>query len=580
MSNFSFISADVQCPPNFAKCAHGHCLEAKLVCDGNNDCGDNSDELNCGKHSEIKCGDEDAEEPTKYQCQSDKSMCLNISARCNGTAECPRGEDEADCSGCRISEYQCNDGSCIRKEWHCDGEYDCDDKSDEINCSTSKNHTATSVPSLGGSCSDHLFDCKTGQCIEMDKVCDGHPDCSDKSDESGKCLTACTSINPCSQKCRKSPFGPICSCDEGYQLDGDQTRCKDIDECTEFTPCSQKCENTPGSFRCSCYVDYMLRSDKISCKSVGDPKYLIYSSGNIIWKMIPFLNTIWTLNSSKVIGMDVNIDKKLLYFTSQYIDAIMEFNLETNTINSVRNIGNPTKIAVDWSTDNVYFIDSSTSPSIKICHMSDKACVRLISFKYRDIVTAIAVDSVNNYIFSSVLHYIVYNSPTTAIYRHNLDGTHLKVIVKDAAHVSAITCDSNKKLLYYVELISDSIWSVNFDGTDKRAVIKNSEFIRKPTAINVFEDQIYVSNTGTENVAQCKLYGDRQCKSFKLNVYNAENLIVVQSSRQKVIDNVCDRNNCSLMCVQADRGAKCLCHGGIYVGMGVACNAVSNCFAE
>lgn len=576
---FLSLLADVQCPKDFVRCAHGHCLDAKLVCDGHNDCGDNSDEQDCDKRKahDIKCVQDDSNgEPTKYQCQSDKTICLDITARCNGTAECPRGEDEADCPGCRISDFECDDGECIRHEWRCDGEHDCKDKSDEKDCSGKTSNST--IPSMGGSCDDHLFDCNDGHCVEMENVCNGHADCPNKADENGKCATACGAVNPCAQTCTKSPHGPICGCSEGYRLDGDRTQCKDIDECTEYGPCAQTCENTAGSFRCSCFVDYMLRSDKISCKSVGDPKYMIYSAGNVMWKIVPFLSTIWTVNASKVVGMDVNIKKNLLYFTSQYVDAIMEFDLKTNSINSVRNVGNPTKVAVDWGTDNVYFIDASSSPSIKVCHMSDKACVRLVSFKYRDIVTGLSADAVNKYIFGSVLHYMVYNSPNTVIYRYNLDGTHAQIVVRDAAHVSALTCDANKKLLYYTELISDSVWSVNYDGTAKRSVVKSSEFIRKPTSVNVFEDQVFVTNTGTQNVAQCKLYGDRQCKAFQLNVYNAENLLVVQASRQKTVENVCDRNNCSLLCVPADRGAKCLCHDGVYVGMGSECNDVSYTF--
>lgn len=39
------------CSPQQFICANGHCIQTSLICDGNNDCGDNSDEA-----PELQCG--------------------------------------------------------------------------------------------------------------------------------------------------------------------------------------------------------------------------------------------------------------------------------------------------------------------------------------------------------------------------------------------------------------------------------------------------------------------------------------------------------------------------------------------
>ena len=44
MNSFYFILLDHICPKNYFLCANGECLDQRLICNGNDDCGDNSDE--------------------------------------------------------------------------------------------------------------------------------------------------------------------------------------------------------------------------------------------------------------------------------------------------------------------------------------------------------------------------------------------------------------------------------------------------------------------------------------------------------------------------------------------------------
>lgn len=329
---------------------HGRCVHLNLVCDGFDNCGDNTDEMNCTDVPATTCEKFDSNnEPLKFQCTSDKSICLNITARCNGTSECPRGEDEADCSGCRINEFECANKKCIRKEWRCDQQNDCGDRSDEIGCFNAT--VATTKPITG--CGPGMFNCKDGNCIYIELVCNGQYDCPNKMDESSACNTSCVN-NPCQQMCHPSPFGAVCSCKEGYKLGGDGKSCLDIDECKLYDPCAQKCENSIGSYRCSCFPDYMLKSDKASCKSVTGHAQIIYSSMNVIYDIeLTSLGVLWSSNGSRIAGIDVNMRKKLLYFTVEDSNALYEMNMDNKKVVYVTNIGNPHHIAVEWMTDNV-----------------------------------------------------------------------------------------------------------------------------------------------------------------------------------------------------------------------------------
>lgn len=81
-----FITVNQTCPHQDFTCTSGRCVPLDWLCDGDNDCGDGSDEHGC---------------PVK-QCSED--------------------------------EFRCNNGECITGSWRCDGRGDCDDDSDEDGC--------------------------------------------------------------------------------------------------------------------------------------------------------------------------------------------------------------------------------------------------------------------------------------------------------------------------------------------------------------------------------------------------------------------------------------------------------------
>ena len=62
--------------------------------------------------------------------------------------------------------------NCISLERVCNGHYDCEDKTDEIQCSPPPCNTTTH------------FHCADGSCINKDQLCDGVDDCASAEDES------------------------------------------------------------------------------------------------------------------------------------------------------------------------------------------------------------------------------------------------------------------------------------------------------------------------------------------------------------------------------------------------------------
>ncbi|XP_026730796.1 sortilin-related receptor isoform X2 [Trichoplusia ni] len=149
-------------------CKNGKCISSYSRCDGNNDCGDLSDEIGC------MCV------PPMIMC--DNTRCYLPHWKCDDDIDCADMSDEKDCGhrNCTENKFQCDNGHCIEKRWVCDGDNDCKDGSDERNCTLQ-----TKRPDIVDSCSGNGFACSndSSMCIPNSWVCDGEKDCDNGEDE-------------------------------------------------------------------------------------------------------------------------------------------------------------------------------------------------------------------------------------------------------------------------------------------------------------------------------------------------------------------------------------------------------------
>ncbi|XP_059050995.1 uncharacterized protein LOC131845868 isoform X2 [Achroia grisella] len=86
--------------------------------------------FNCNQYSTNNCvAAKTPCFPREFSCGD--GTCVPRDWICDGTADCPSGEDESTCVLCDANEFRCRSGGCILKRWLCDGYADCPDGEDE-----------------------------------------------------------------------------------------------------------------------------------------------------------------------------------------------------------------------------------------------------------------------------------------------------------------------------------------------------------------------------------------------------------------------------------------------------------------
>ncbi|XP_010891974.2 sortilin-related receptor isoform X2 [Esox lucius] len=281
------------------------CLFQSLVCDGTKHCEDGSDEdatyAGCSTHPEF----EKTCDAYNFQCAN--GVCVSLGWKCDGMNDCGDYSDEANCGsstdapGCtRDFQYECRNGRCVPTWWKCDGENDCGDWSDETQC-TGGVTPFTTAPGPT-SCAPNRFHCGSGACIVNSWVCDGYSDCPDGSDELG-CPTASNSTTTLAQlstpvsplppgHCNRGQFlcrkPPICIPD--WQRCDGHPHCQDgSDEslcptqgpltCVNGTLCADREACVLESEKCDGFTDCFDHSDEDNCTSDS----MVYKIQNLQW---------------------------------------------------------------------------------------------------------------------------------------------------------------------------------------------------------------------------------------------------------------------------------------------------------
>uniref|UniRef100_A0A8C7RPG1 EGF-like domain-containing protein n=1 Tax=Oncorhynchus mykiss TaxID=8022 RepID=A0A8C7RPG1_ONCMY len=543
--------------------------QLSLVCDGRAHCHDGSDEIGCPTiaaptpQTAVKC-------LMGSRLCKDGRECVLHSHVCDGEVDCKDGSDEQDCElllKCGEFQWSCvSKTQCIPATCRCDGQKDCEDHSDEAGCDQLK-------------CSNQLYQCGSGECVDHSLLCDQIINCPDGSDEGHGCSTNnCSSPGTpqCDQHCVSTPYGPRCICAAGFRLQANGLSCVDVDECNEVLPpvCSHTCLNTRSSFLCRCHHGYLLEPNGHSCKT-KDEAHLLASVQNELLVLGLHSSSLSLLSTSQtpVFCVDYDWRDQRVYWVSLEEESIKWTSINTKDTGTLVKGVKSESIAVDWVGRNLYWLDGLASQIL---------AVRLGTSTVKSQNYIVVLDEDLEQPRSLLLlpqKGLMYWSEVGSnpqIERSGMDGSERKVVLtRGLSWPVSLSVDTLTDRIYWADEKLQCIGSVSLEGHNVR-LLQLTE-MPSPFSVMVFNDMVYWSDTKRRTIQVSHKNTGKNRKVLLKRPGQPFGIRIMHPLRQTNVSSPCEKLQCSHICLLAPglSTAVCRCAAGLLLaGDGLTCSTL------
>ena len=215
----------------------------------------------------------------------------------------------------------------------------------------------------------------------------------------------------------------------------------------------------------------------------------------------------------------------------------------------------PDGIAVDWVGKMVYFAESAAN-RIEVIDFEGKMRAPLISVNLTT-PRGLSLDPRVGYLF------ITDWGGSPKILRSRMDGSELKVLVtKRVGWPNGITIDYADKIVYWVDARYDYIDAIDYNGQNRRTILRGVDVIPHPFALSILDDYIYVTDWILNGIVKIhkRTNSSASAQIILKNLSRPMDIQVISQQRQPSAENPCNNSGCKQLCViKSSNEFSCLC---------------------
>ncbi|XP_043220923.1 low-density lipoprotein receptor-related protein 5-like [Amphibalanus amphitrite] len=267
--------------------------------------------------------------------------------------------------------------------------------------------------------------------------------------------------------------------------------------------CSHLCLNTPDGPSCYCPIGHELTSDLKTC--IVPEAFLLYSQSKSIRRIsleTPQNDVIIPLSGISDAGfLDFNMRDERIYWTDMKNKSISRAFTNGSGLQKIIQLDTefPEGMAVDWLAGNIYW--SEALGRIEVARV-DGSSRRVLLWDNSRSPRSIAVDASAGYLFWADW------SAVSSLYRSRLDCTATEQFVTAVNRCDGLTVDHDSGRLFWVDIDSRRIESVQLTGDGRRVVLAG---LKQPYTLAVYGKHVYWSDWTDDRIERAdKMTGDNR----------------------------------------------------------------------